>query len=313
MSSILKTAPERVALDHTGYLLAIFGAILFSSKGIFVKLAYAEQMSPEVLLALRMAVAVPVYLVILAVILWRDSSQRDLIGRLPVWRIALVGVLGYFAASLFDFWGLVFVTAQYERLVLFTYPFFVFVLGVVFFGDRMNWRQVPGMLLGYCGILILFAWNLVVQPEGLVAGTLLVLVSALLFAVFQFLAKREMMLAGSRLFTCIGMVAAGLAALIYAGFAAGPMWIGQISPRGWALGLAIGIIGTVLPSFMLNSAINRIGPRTVSAMGNFGPLTTIFLAVLVLGEAFTIYHAAGAGCVMAGAIWFSRGARSVIP
>ncbi len=293
-------------IDATGYALAIGGAILFSTKGIFIKLAYAEGLSPDLVLALRMVIALPVYAAIGLLLVWREPRRRQLLTPRVLGAAAAVGTLAYFGAAYLDFAGLGFVSAQYERLVLFTYPFFTLALGVLIFGDAMNWRLIPAMTLSYAGILVLFGWNLVARPEGIVIGTALVLASGLLFALYQHLARRVMATLGSRLFTCIGMGAAGLVGIAFATLRAGPTaWIG-LTPAAWSYGLALGLVGTVLPSFMLNAAIARIGPRGVSAMGNFGPVTTIILAIIVLSEPFTVFHALGTACVLAGAVWFSR-------
>jgi drug/metabolite transporter (DMT)-like permease len=290
---------------RAGFALAVAGAILFSTKGIFIKLAFAEGMTAEMVLALRMVVAVPIYAMIVLTLLSRPANRwRARPGSLAA--AAGVGILGYFIASLANFEGLASVTAQYERLVLFTYPFFTLVLGVLLFGDRMNWRLVPAMLVGYTGIVILFSWNLLTQPDGLIPGTALILFSALAFALYQHLARRVMAGIGSPLFTCVAMIAAGLVGILWAGVRTDPVAWTALSSAAWSYALALGILGTVLPSFMLNAAIHRIGPRAVASMGNFGPLATIVLAVIVLGEPFTLYHALGTAAVIGGAIWFSR-------
>ena len=178
------------AIDTAGYALAFSGAALFSTKGIFIKLAFAEGVSTEATLALRMLVALPVYLVILFSLLRRNSQLRALLVPRRVLAAMAVGSLGYYLSSYLDFAGVAFVSAQYERLVLFTYPFFVLLFGVWFFADRMNWALIPAMLLSYGGLMVIFAWNLTVRPDGLLLGTLLVLGSALTFAFYQHLAKR---------------------------------------------------------------------------------------------------------------------------
>lgn len=296
--------PGRV--DLVGYGFAIAGAALFSTKGIFAKLAYAQDVSAEATLALRMLVALPVYLAILVSLLRRNPQLLARLTPGQVLPAMAVGALGYFVSSYLDFAGLAHVTAQYERLVLFTYPFFVLLFGVWFFGDRMNWALVPAMLLSYGGLLIIFSWNLAVRPEGLLVGTALVLGSAVTFAFYQHLAKRRMAVLGAGLFTCIGMSTAAVLAigqsLVLDGV--GPYLAYQ--PQVWALGLMLGIFGTVLPSFLLNAGISRIGARATSATGSLGPIVTIALAVVVLGEAFTPFHAIGTALVMAGAILFAR-------
>ena len=98
--------------DPTGYAFAVAGAILFSTKGIFIKLAYAQGVSTEMLLSLRMLVALPVYLVILVTILRREDKLRALLTPRIVLTSMAVGILGYYLSSYLDFLGLNFVSAQ---------------------------------------------------------------------------------------------------------------------------------------------------------------------------------------------------------
>ena len=301
--------PTSTENDPIGYAFAMMGAILFSTKGIFIKLAYGHGVSTEMLISLRMLVALPVYLVIMVVVLRREDRLRRAL-TLPIVATSMaVGILGYYVSSYLDFLGLNFVTAQYERLVLFTYPFFVVLFGVWFFGDRMVWRVVPAMLVSYAGLLVIFGWNMAVQPDGLVAGTLLVLGSAITFALYQHLAKRQMLVIGTALFTCIGMSTAGVCAIAQNLILAGPSSYLTLTPQIWAYGLALGIVGTVLPSFLMNAGMARIGARATSSTAAFGPLVTIVFAVFVLGEAFTLFHALGTALVLLGSVLFTRAER----
>lgn len=301
------TAPS--SNDPVGYAYAVGGAILFSTKGIFIKLAYGMGASAEMLLSLRMLVALPVYLVILVTIIRRgDKSVEALSGKVILASMA-VGILGYYVSSYLDFLGLGFVSAQYERLVLFTYPFFVLLLGIAFFGDRMVWGVVPSMLVSYAGLLVIFGWNLAVNPDGLVVGTLLVLGSAITFALYQHLAKRQMVVIGAGLFTCIAMSTAAVCAITQNLVLSGPASYLALPPPIWACGLALGVLGTVLPSFLMNAGMARIGARATSSTAAFGPVVTIVIAVIVLGEAFTIWHAIGTGLVLLGSISFTQAER----
>lgn len=303
-SSRSAAPPASMPIDAWGYALAIGGAVFFSTKGVFIKLAYQTGVGVETVLALRMLVAVPIYLAILVWVLAREPEMREKLTPLRILAAAAVGSLGYYVASFLDFAGLLFVSAQYERLVLFTYPFFTFALGLMFFGDRMNWRLIPAMVLSWIGLLVIFGWNLVNQADGLLIGTILVLASAITFALYQHLARRSMDLVGTRLFTCIGMSTAGLFAITHNIVQHGPSGFAGLSGEVWAYGLALGIIGTILPSFMLNHAISRIGARATSATGNFGPVMTVIMAVLILGEPFTLAHGVGTALVVIGGFWF---------
>lgn len=307
MSSPAQTAPS--ASDPIGYGFAVAGAILFSTKGIFIKLAYGAGVTTEMLLSLRMIVALPVYLVILGMILVREDKWKAALTPKVVLASMAVGVLGYYLSSYLDFLGLNFVSAQYERLVLFTYPFFVLLFGVWFFGDRMVWAVVPAMLLSYGGLLVIFGWNLAVEPDGLFVGTLFVLGSAITFALYQHLAKRQMLIIGAGLFTCIGMSTAAVCAIAQNVAVAGPQSYFTLSPTIWAYGLALGVLGTVLPSFLMNMGMARIGARATSSTAAFGPVVTIVLAVIILSEPFTIFHGIGTGLVLAGSYFFARAER----
>ena len=303
------TQPAAIANDPLGYAFAVGGAILFSTKGIFIKLAYAQGVSTEMLLSLRMLVALPVYLVILVTLLRREDKLRRLLTPRIVLASMAVGILGYYLSSYLDFLGLNFVSAQYERLVLFTYPFFVLLFGVWFFGDRMLWGVVPAMLVSYSGLLVIFGWNLAIDPDGLVVGTLLVLGSAITFALYQHLAKRQMLVLGAGLFTCVGMSTAAICAIAQNLIIAGPASYLTLTPQVWAYGLALGVLGTVLPSFLMNAGMARIGARATSSTAAFGPIVTIVIAVIVLSEPFTLFHALGTGLVLAGSLLFTGAER----
>jgi drug/metabolite transporter (DMT)-like permease len=299
-------------IDGLGFGMAIAGAALFATKGIFIKLAYAAGVGAETVLALRMIVSMPIYVAI-GVWLVFNPRIRAALGFRAIIGSALVGMLGYYFSSFLDFSGLLFVTAQYERLVLFTYPFFSFVLGLMFFGDRPNWRVLPGLVMAYVGLIIIFAWNLTMRPQGLFEGTVLVVAAGLSFALYQHLARREMAAIGSAMFTCIAMTAAGVAAIthntVQHGFAA----YAELPHEVWGYGLAIGLLGTVAPSFLLNGAILRIGARATASTAAWGPVLTIVLAVAVLHEAFTVYHAIGSLLVILGSLWFARAERRPDP
>ena len=305
MTSTSSPPAQEPGIDLVGYGFAFAGAALFSTKGVLIKLAFAEGASVEATLALRMMMALPVYLVIMGILLARSAKLRGLLTPGRTLGAMGVGALGYYLSSYLDFAGLAFVSAQYERLVLFTYPFFVLLFGVWFFGDRMNWKLVPAMLLSYSGLMVIFAWNLTVQPDGLLIGTLLVLGSALTFAFYQHLAKRQMLVLGTGLFTCVGMSTAAVIAISQSLIVDGAESYAAFTPKLWVLGVMLGIFGTVLPSFLLNGGIARIGARATSSTASFGPIITIVLAVFVLGEHFTWIHALGTALVLAGSWQFA--------
>ena len=289
------TSQHRLA----GYVFAALGAAFFSTKPIFIKLAYAEQVDAALMLAYRMIFAMPVFAAI-GVWAW---LQRRANGEPPpsardVARAAFVGFLGYYVASQFDFAGLMFITAQLERLVLFTYPLFVMFLGALLYGERITGSGVLAALITYAGLAIVFVLDL---PEGgrdTAIGTLLVLGAAISFALHQIYTKRFMAPIGSALFTAIALCSASVFCILH-------QWIvgaGNFaaSPRFLWLSAGCAIVATVLPTFLINAGLARISSAAVSMISTVSPVVTIALAVWILDEPFTFADAIGSTMVLAG-------------
>ncbi|HVZ12894.1 MAG TPA: DMT family transporter [Bauldia sp.] len=293
-------APTRPrGYTEIGYVFAAVGAFLFATKGIAIKLAYEAPIDAATLLAIRMAMAVPVYLVI-GVFALREKRRT---GALPTagqaLKAALVGALGYWAASYTDFLGLSYISAQFERLILFTYPLFVVLFGAAFFGLPVRWRAVGAFGLSYLGLAVIFIEKSGDPGSHVALGAGLVLVSAVFFALYQLLAKETIALMGPRLFTCIAMTGAAIGC--FAQFlVTEPLSALDLPPRVWEISLYLAIGSTVLPTFFLNAALHRISAQANSTIATLSPVITVVLAVIVLGEHLTVTDIAGTAMVLAG-------------
>jgi drug/metabolite transporter (DMT)-like permease len=285
-----------------GYGLAALGAALFASKAIFVKLAYLERTDASLLLALRMAFALPFFL---AIGVYAVRRRRQLGLPSPSWRTLLActasGFIGYYLSTLLDFEGLTYISAQLERLVLFSYPLFVMVLGALFFGGRITMRGVIAGLITYAGLAA------AVTQEGVsfggwntLTGVGLVLAAAFTFAFYQLLAKGFIEKMGSLFFTAVAMTASSIASIAHYVIVSGGAPAGDLSGRFLVIGAALAVFATVVPSFLINAGLGRIGPQATAMIGTLSPLFTILLAVMILGEPFTLMNALGTALVLVG-------------
>lgn len=293
-----------------GYALAGAGAALFSTKAIFIKLAYMEEANAALMLAQRMAVALPFFLAVGAYAVWRLKRE----GRpLPARREALgafaVGLLGYYVSALLDFEALVYITAQLERLVLFTYPLFVMFLGWMFFGAKLRAISIFAAGITYAGLVVVFLTDLPSGGSATVIGTLLVLGCAITFALYQLLAKSFITALGSALFTSIALSAAAIACAMHYVVVSGGFDFSS-SPRFFWLAAVTAIVATVLPSFLVNAGMSRIGPQSTSMISSISPPITILLAVWILDEPFTLIDAIGSTMVMAGVVLYATTAKT---
>jgi drug/metabolite transporter (DMT)-like permease len=302
-------ASRRTATPWAGYGLAMAGAVLFASKGVFIKFAYAEGVDTETLLALRMALSVPIYAAIGAAAVARAGRPAALDGR-TLLAIGAVGALGYWFASYMDFLGLVYVSAPFERLILFTYPLFTVLLGAAFFRQPFRTSALAAAGVSYLGLALVFVKDVdVAGLEATRTGALLVLASALAFALYQLFAKGLIGRIGPKLFTCLAMSAAGAVAIAQFLVVRDLSILASLTPRAWAICALLATVGTVAPSFLLSAALHRISAQANAAIGTVSPIATLALAAVLLDERVTPVDVAGALLVVAGVGWFTLSER----
>jgi len=282
---------------HSGLLLAAGGTAMFALKSIFIKLAYQEGVDTTTLLTLRMMLAIPFYL---ATLLWLIFKEHQ---AMPQGKNLLavlgLGFIGYYLSSYLDLQGLNYISAQLERLTLYSYPIMTTLLGWLFLKDVITKRVMLSLLLTYSGVMMLY-WHEanLIGPDATI-GVLFVMAAAFTFSCYVVFSKPYITQLGSRLFTSIAMLASAAYALLHFGFS-NELTDFQVNGAVWFYAVLLAFFCTVLPSFMVSEAIARIGPSKTSIVGTAGPVFTIMLAVILLGEPFGLVHFAGMVLVMLG-------------
>jgi drug/metabolite transporter (DMT)-like permease len=286
-----------------GYALTFLGASLFSTKAIFIKLAYHEEVNATLLVAWRMIFSTPMFALIGLFALTLHQRRG---GQKPqprfVMGAAAAGALGYGLSAYLDFKGLEFISAQLERLVLFTYPIFVMFLGALLFQQKVTRYGLVACAVTYAGLAIVVGLDLPSGGWNTVIGTVLVLGCAITFALNQLYAKQLITVLGSIFYTTISMIAGGIAAILIHLLSDGDF--GASSTFLWmAFGCAV--FATVLPIFCINGGLARTSAQTVAMISTISPLVTIVLAVNILGEPFTLADALGSALVLAGVGYYT--------
>ena len=281
-----------------GFSLAAFGTLLFSLKSIFIKFLYQQGLDADSVLVLRMALALPIYTGILIWLL-RYRAQGSKLDFLTLRTIFLLGFLGYYLASLLDLKGLELITAQLERLSLFTYPFMVAIIGYLFFNEPLTRQLILSLVITYSGLIIVMGQELQLTGNNVLTGVALVLGSALSFACYVLLSKGFIKKLGSPLFTSLAMIASSIFGLIY-GAVVVDWSVLSINATAWLWLVMLAVFSTVIPSFMMTESINRIGPAQTGVVGMLGPIFTIVLAVYLLDEPFTLMIALGGLMILMG-------------
>ena len=293
---------KRSSLFLTGFLLSIGGAILFSTKAIWVKLAFRNTgVDALTLLSLRMLLALPFYL-IAAWMAGKKELATPLNKKDWSWIIAL-GVLGYYLSSLFDFIGLQYISAGLERLILFLYPTFAVLLNTWIFKNKISTIQLIALAITYTGIGIAYYAELgtIQQNEQFYFGSFMVFSCAVTYSFYLVGTGKMVVKAGATRYTAYAMLAATAGVFIY--FIVQAQWEHvNMSPQLWWYGIALAIIATVIPSFMLSSGMKKIGSNNVSIITSIGPVSTIIQASLFLNEPILLEQIIGTMMVIIGVV-----------
>ena len=286
-----------------GVILTLAGAALFSTKAVFVKLAYAYDVASIQLLGLRMAISLPFFLAVGLVQMRRTVPvvAMDARGLLTA---AATGLIGYYVASFTDFAGLRYVSAGMERIILFVYPTMVLVAQRVLFGVATTRTQWWATAISYVGILVAFADADASPGSGFWRGATLIFVSAATYSAYVIASGRMTPRYGTIRFTTIAMVAAALGVLMHV-FLSGQTLTGLAAEvYGW--GVVIAIVCTVLPTYLVADGIKRVGAGDAAIIGAIGPVVTIALEYYALPDRLTAVQLLGGALVVGGVVLAAR-------
>ena len=175
----------------------------------------------------------------------------------------------------------------------------VALLGYFFFNENITRRIIVSLIVTYAGLYVVMGHELKLTGEGVVEGTLMVLGAALSFAFYVLFSKRYIRKLGSQLFTCIAMISSCVFGLLH-GVLVLDFSDLSITHAAWFWLVMLVILSTVIPSFMMTEALDRIGATQTGIVGMLGPIFTIALAIYLLDEPFSVWLVLGVALTMVG-------------
>ena len=290
----------------SGFLLAAAGSIAFSGKAIIVKLAYLHGVDAITLVMLRMLFALPFFI---AMAWWAGRDQAPLTRNDGLGVLGL-GFLGYYLSSFLDFLGLQYISASFERLILYLNPTLVLVLGWVLYKRKITNRQGMAMAVSYSGVLLVFGHEVSLVGDNIGLGAILVFGSAITYAIYLTYSGELVQRLGS-------LRLAGLATTVACFFCIlqfvllKPVAALNVVPEVIWLSILNATVCTVLPVLMIMMAIERIGPGLTSQIGMIGPLSTLTMGAFFLNETFNLWILMGTVLVLGGVFWVTKAPKVV--
>lgn len=291
-----------------GVIICLLGAVCFSTKAIFVKLAYRDtQIDAVSLLALRMIFSLPFFLISAGVY---SSKENNVKFTSRQWLyIAVIGCLGYYISSLLDFLGLQFVTAGIERLILFIYPTLVLLMNAVIFKQKIKTIQWIAVGITYAGLLFAFFGEVDIasaQSESFLWGSLLIFVCAFTYAAYIVGSGKLIPMVGAIKFNSYAMSFACVGVFLHF-LVTREQSLLALPKQVYTYSFLMAILSTVIPSYLVTMGIRRIGSDNAAIVGSVGPVSTILLAYYFLNESIYALQIVGTAMILVGILLISKG------
>jgi drug/metabolite transporter (DMT)-like permease len=290
-------------ISLTGFLVTFIGAILFSTKAVIVKKAFADiKVDALSLLALRMICALPFYLI---VAFYKTNQQENKkLTHNQWWFLIVLGLTGYYISSFLDFVGLQYISAGLERLILFLYPTITVLITTLFFKQKISTIQKLALLLTYTGIAIAFFGELKIDSgnPNFYLGSGLIFLCAITYGFFVAGSGQLIPQIGATKFTAYAMMVACIGVLLHYFITGNFSVIQNGGNTFWFYGILLAVVATVIPTFLISAGLKKMGANNVAIISSVGPVSTIIQAHFILGEEIFMAQIIGTTMVIAGVV-----------
>lgn len=302
----MTNATRSKQLLGNGVFLGFLAAVLLAVKPVIIKIAYQYGPDATTLLALRMVMTVP-FFILLLVIFERNKPNKMRLARADWIKVLFLGFTGYYAASFLDFVSLQYISVGLSRSIVYLNPAIVLLLSILLKQQKASLAQIGAMVTAYFGVVLVFWHEMHLGGDGLLIGTTLTLCSAVSYSAYLLLAGNLVERVGSLRLAAYSSGAATQMCLIQA-LVVNPSGLIHQPLEVYGLSLINATLCTVAPIVMVMLAIRRIGPSTVAQLGAIGPAATLFFSWILLGEPISILQVVGTLIVVLG-IWLLLYAR----
>lgn len=288
---------------HAAIFLAL--SAIWGSSYMFIKLGLNDGFEPFSLVAVRLLLGA----VLMAVIMRRQGlglpRQRRVITAL-----AILGFMNNFIPFSLITWGEQFIDSNLAAILNSTTPLFAAVLSHFFLADeRLTWRRVAGVALGFLGVVILFAPDLVVGAgANKILGQAAVVLAAVGYAASTVFGRRRLVGVPAPVASTLQLSFAFLWTLGPALLVERP-WQLQITPLAWFSAIWLGLLSTGLAYLLYFTLLHVIGATPTTMVTYVIPLFAVLFGVVLLDEPLRWSQPLALATIFAG-VWLANRRRS---
>lgn len=283
------------------YLLLVATSLFWGGNAIAGRLAVGE-ISPMALTCLRWVVVVCVLVPLFGSKLVAEWSML----RRSWLFIVLMGTFGFTAFNALFYGAAHYTSAVNLTIFQGAIPVLVLLGMVLFFRTRIRFLQILGMIVTMAGVVIVSvkADLQILRTLALNIGDVWMLIACVFYAGYTLGLRHRPAISGLVFFTALAIVAflsslPLLAIEIVHGTVQWPTF------KGWLVLVYVGLMPSLVAQVFFMRGVELIGPARAGLFINLVPVFGALLAVVLLGEAFALYHALGLVLVLGG-IWLAE-------
>jgi len=282
---------------------------IWGSTWLFIKLGL-EDLPPLTFAGIRFVISCAIIFSIIRIRgLQLPRARADWI------LLAVTGILSFGLNYGLVFWGEQHITSGLAALLQATLPAF----GLVFAhfhlpGERLSWTKIGGVVLGVCGVAVVFSNQLAIAGRQALAGCIALILSAAFAAYSNVLVKAygkklnpAIMAAGQMFFGLLLLLAVGLPL-------EGNPFRFHWTPMAVIALLYLAVVGSVIAFMLYYWLVLNMDVTKSMLIALVTPVVAVILGMLVLDEEFGWRTLAGGAMIMLGiAFIVVRRNRSVQP
>lgn len=281
-----------------GTICGILAAIFYGTNPLGALKLYGEGMNTNSVLLFRFGLA---WIIVAAIMLFRRENPK--VTKKEFGTLTALGLL-FTASSLTLYLSFHYMAAGVASTILFTYPVMTAVIMALLFNERVGANTAISIVLSLAGVLLLY-WS---DLEGTLntAGVILVLVSALTYAIYIIVVNRCPLQMSSFkinfyviLYCALGMVAFGLIS--------GSPIIVPHTGTAWFYVCWLAVVPATLSLVLMVYASKYVGATPTAILGALEPLTAVLIGILVFDELFSIQLGIGIVLILSAVIIIAAG------
>lgn len=269
-----------------GTICGILAAVCYGTNPLGALKLYDEDMPTSSVLFYRFGLAWIILSVALLLrrLLCKEKSPESICVTGREFKVlSVLGVL-FILSSLTLYLSFRVMDAGVASTILFTYPVMTAAIMAFVFREKVSWQTIVAIVLSFVGVALLY-WGDGTATLPL-SGIVLVLVSALTYAIYIIVVNRSQLKMSSFKINFYVLLYCALGMLLYS-FVEGTPLVMPRNAVSWFYVAWLAIVPAIMALTLMVYAARLVGSTTTAILGALEPLTAVLIGISVFNERIT--------------------------